>query len=128
MLKEKDFRGALKRLDTSQFKEVVVLITCTADAIIPSWAYMLLMSKLSRITQSIAIGNESDLERVLIDHAINKITFSDYVDAKVVIKGCGSVQQRDYAYAKLTQAILPYVASVMYGEPCSTVPVYKKPR
>ena len=128
VLKEKDFRGALKRLDTSQFKEVVVLITCTADAIIPSWAYMLLMSKLSRITQSIAIGNESDLERVLIDHAINKITFSDYVDAKVVVKGCGSVQQRDYAYAKLTQAILPYVASIMYGEPCSTVPVYKKPR
>ena len=111
-----------------RFKEAVVLITCTADAIIPSWAYMLLMSKLSRITQSIAIGNESDLERVLIDHAINKITFSDYVDAKVVVKGCGAVQQRDYAYAKLTQAILPYVASIMYGEPCSTVPVYKKPR
>ena len=128
VLKEKDFRGALKRLDTSQFKEVVVLITCTADAIIPSWAYMLLMSKLSRITQSIAIGSELDLERVLIDHAINKITFSDYVDAKVVVKGCGAVQQRDYAYAKLTQAILPYVASIMYGEPCSTVPVYKKPR
>ena len=128
VLKEKDFRGALKTLDTSQFKKAVVLITCTADAIIPSWAYMLLMSKLSRITQSIAIGNESDLERVLIDHAISKIIFSDYADAKVVVKGCGSVQQRDYAYAKLTQAILPYVASVMYGEPCSTVPVYKKPR
>ena len=128
VLKEKDFRGALKTLDTSQLKESVVLITCTADAIIPSWAYMLLMSKLSKITQSIAIGNESDLERVLIDHAISKIIFSDYADAKVVVKGCGSVQQRDYAYAKLTQAILPYVASVMYGEPCSTVPVYKKPR
>ena len=128
VLKEKNFRVALKTLDTSQFKGVVVLITCTADAIIPSWAYMLLMSKLSRITQSIAIGNESDLERVLIDHAINKITFSNYVDAKVVVKGCGSVQQRDYAYAKLTQAILPYASSVMYGEPCSTVPIYKKPR
>ena len=66
VLKEKDFRGALKTLDTSQFKEAVVLITCTADAIIPSWAYMLVMSKLSRITQSIAIGNESDLELSLI--------------------------------------------------------------
>ena len=128
VLKEKDFREALKTIDTSQFKEAVVLITCTTDAIIPSWAYMLLMSKLSIITPSIAIGNESDLERVLIEHAINKIELSDYAGAKVVVKGCGSVQQRDYAYAKLTQAILPHVASVMYGEPCSTVPVYKKLR
>jgi hypothetical protein len=111
VLKEKDFRRALKELDGAQFKEVAVLITCTADAIIPAWAYMLLMSKLSGVTQSIAIGNEAD-----------------YADAKVVVKGCGSVQQRDYAYAKLTQALLPHVASVMYGEPCSTVPVYKKPR
>lgn len=128
VLKEKDFRRALKALDAAKFKEVVVLITCTADAIIPVWAYMLLMSKLSGITQSIAIGNEADLERVLIDHAINKIKWLDYSDAKVVVKGCGFVHQRDYAYAKLTQALLPHVASVMYGEPCSTVPVYKKPR
>lgn len=128
VLKEKDFRRILKELDGAQFKEVAVLITCTADAIIPAWAYMLLMSKLSGVTQSIAIGNEADLERVVIDHAIHKIKWSDYTDAKVVVKGCGSVQQRDYAYAKLTQALLPHAASVMYGEPCSTVPVYKKPR
>ena len=128
VLKEKDLRGALKALDGAQFKDAAVLITCTADAIIPAWAYMLLMSKLSLVTQSIAIGNEADLERVVIDQAIDKIKWSDYADAKVVIKGCGSVQQRDYAYAKLTQALLPHVASMMYGEPCSTVPVYKKPK
>ena len=74
VLKEKDFRGALKALDTSQYKEAVVLITCTADAIIPSWATCC-SCPLSRITQSIAIGNDSDLERVLIDHAINKLHF-----------------------------------------------------
>ena len=87
VLKEKDFRRALKELDGAQFKEVAVLITCTADAIIPAWAYMLLMSKLSGVTQSIAIGNEADLERVVIDHAISQ-------NQMVGLCGCQSSCQR----------------------------------
>ena len=128
VLKEKDFRAELKSEDWEIHRNCVVLLTCSIDAIIPSWAYMLVMAKLAPLTDWIAIGTQYDLEKLTIDRAIDQVELSQMKDARVVIKGCGKVSQRDYAYSKLTQKLLPLVSILMYGEPCSTVPVYKRPK
>ncbi|MFT6867986.1 MAG: hypothetical protein ACJA08_002833 [Cyclobacteriaceae bacterium] len=129
LLKEKDFRQYLKDFDWEIYRGKNVNVTCTADAIIPSWAYMLVAAKLSTVANIFTIGNSSDLEKAIIDAAIDLLIHDVALnDTKVVIKGCGNLENRDYAYFKLTQKAMPLVASIMYGEPCSTVPVYKRPR
>ncbi len=129
LLREKDFRQYLKDFDWEIYRGKNVNVTCSSDAIIPSWAYMLVAAKLSNVANILTIGDSRDLEKAIIEEAINKLIDSvDLNDAKVVIKGCGNLEFRDYAYFRLTQKVLPLVASIMYGEPCSTVPVYKKPK
>lgn len=128
ILKEKDFRAAMKEHDWQQYRDVGVVVGCSVDAIIPTWAYMLVTSQLSDVSSQIIFGSEEDLEKSKIDLLIKRIASEDFENKKVVIKGCGDLQMRDYAFVEITKVLKPRVSSLMYGEPCSTVPVYKKPR
>jgi len=126
ILKEKDFREALKTIDWSQYANKNVAITCTADAIIPVWAYMLVTSYAQPFALDIYLGNEAEMLKHIFLKNISLIDFTEYSDQRVVVKGCGEVPVDNYAYAEITRQLLPYVKSIMYGEPCSTVPVFKK--
>lgn len=128
ILRENDFKEFVKSHDWSQYEGKNVAITCSADAIVPTWAYMQLISKIQPYAHFVVLGNLETLENSLYDMKLDKIDFSGYEDCKVVVKGCSQVEVPAYVYAELTRRLRPYVASLMYGEPCSSVPVYKKPR
>ncbi len=126
ILKEKEFRAALKAKDWSEYKGANVAITCSADAIIPFWAHMLVASALAPVAQSFYMGNT---EAFLIHHyyqTLAKIDWKVYAGQRVVIKGCGDFPVPVAAYAEVTRLLQPHVKSIMYGEPCSTVPVFKQ--
>lgn len=127
ILKEKDFREALKNLDWSHYQNKNVAITCTADAIVPLWAYMLVTTYLKPVAKDIYTGNTDEMQKHLLLKNIEAISPSQYEGRRIVVKGCGDVPVGAFAYAELTKHLLPYVKSIMYGEPCSTVPVYKAP-
>jgi hypothetical protein len=126
ILKEKDFREALKNLDTTPYTGKTVTVTCSADAIIPMWAYMLVTTHLQPIAKEIFYGNEEEVKRKILIKNISQLTIADYADKRVVIKGCGDLPIDEAAYLEATKLLLPVVKSIMYGEPCSTVPIYKK--
>jgi hypothetical protein len=126
ILKEKDFREALKKMDWEQYRNKNVAVTCTADAIIPVWAYMLVASNLQPVAKEIVKGDEKELQRQLFLKNISQINVNDFADQRVVIKGCGDTPIGDFVYLELTKILRPVAKSIMYGEPCSTVPVYKK--
>ena len=127
ILKEKDFRDALKNLDWSVYQNKAVVITCTADAIIPMWAYMLVTTYLQPVAKSSYVGTAEGMHKHLFLQNIGNIRVEDYKDSRIVVKGCGEKEVGPFAYAEITRLLLPHVKSIMYGEPCSTVPVYKKP-
>jgi Protein of unknown function (DUF2480) len=126
ILKEKDFREALKNLNTEEFANKIVTITCTADAIIPVWAYMLAVTKLQPVARQVFTGTKEQTETAIALKNIAAINTDEYKNAKLVIKGCGDLPIADAVYTELTRVLLPIAQSIMYGEPCSTVPVYKK--
>ncbi|MFL5730010.1 MAG: DUF2480 family protein [Cytophagaceae bacterium] len=126
ILKEKDFRDFVKHHDWTAYDGKNVAIVCTADAILPTWAYMLLISKLEPHANMVVAGDLADLEQALYQQAIAQIDFSKFKDARVVVKGCGKFPVPVFAYAELTRKLMPFAVSIMYGEPCSTVPVYKR--
>ena len=126
ILKEKDFREALKNMDWEQFRDKNVAVTCTADAIIPAWAYMLVASGLQPVAKDMVMGDEKELQRQLFLKNIARINVNDFTDKRVVIKGCGDIPIGDFVYMELTKILRPVAKSIMYGEPCSTVPVYKR--
>ena len=126
ILKEKDFRQTLKTFDWERFRDKHVAITCTADAIIPMWAYMLITSYLQPVAKSILVGDEKELHKKLFLDNISTIKPSEFADKRIVIKGCGDTPIGEYAYAEVTRILRPVAKSIMFGEPCSTVPVYKK--
>jgi hypothetical protein len=126
ILKEKDFRNALSTHNWNDYKERTVLIFCSADAIVPVWAYMLIVANLYGITTSIFFENEATWRERKIIESIDELDISVYTDRRVVIKGCGEEKIPDAAYVSITKKILPVVKSIMYGEPCSTVPIFKK--
>jgi Protein of unknown function (DUF2480) len=126
ILKEKDYRENLKKMDWSEYKNKNVCITCTADAIIPLWAYMLAVSYLQPLAKDIVVGSETFMHEVLFLRNLAKINVKDFEGKRVVIKGCGDKEIPASVYAEVTKILLPVVQSIMYGEPCSTVPVYKK--
>lgn len=128
ILKEKDFREFIKNEDWSKYKDKFVAITCTNDAIVPTWAYMLLSLALEPFAKKIVFGNLEQLEVSIFDEALSKIDFSQYKDARIVIKGCSGKPVPTNAFVKLTAALKPFAKSIMYGEPCSTVPLYKAPK
>jgi|SRR5690606_32981055 len=126
ILKEKDFREALKNLDWSQYRDKNVAITCTADAIIPVWAYMLVVSYLEPEAKEVVLGDEKELHRRIFLKNLSTIDPSQYTDKRIVVKGCGEVPIEDYVYLEITKLLRPVAKSIMYGEPCSTVPIFKK--
>lgn len=127
ILKEKDFREALKKGDFSAYRDKLVAVTCSADAIIPVWAYMLVATYLQPIAKEVVAGDEAFLHKTLFLRNINSINTAGYADKRVVIKGCGDKPIGEFAYLEITRLLRPVVKSIMYGEPCSTVPVFKKP-
>lgn len=127
ILKEKDFREALKNLDFSIYQDKFVAVTCTADAIIPVWAYMLLASNIQPYAKDLVLGDEAFLHKTLFLKNLWKIDPEEYKDKRVVIKGCGALAIGEFAYFEITKLLRPVAKSIMYGEPCSTVPVFKKP-
>lgn len=128
ILKEKDFRQFLKSNDWSTYNDKHVAIYCSVDAIIPRWAFMLLASYLAPYVKTLVYGDLSALENVLFINSIHKLDLTIYQDKKVVIKGCGKINVPAGAYVELTKLLRPVASSIMYGEPCSTVPIYKSPR
>ncbi|GAC1443069.1 MAG: DUF2480 family protein [Sediminibacterium sp.] len=126
ILKEKDFRAALQTTDWQQYTNAHVAITCSADAIIPMWAYMLVASYLQPVAGNVVFGDEQKLIQTLLLKNLEAVKGEDYTDKRVVVKGCGEVAIPETAYVEITNKLRPFVKSIMYGEPCSTVPIYKK--
>ncbi|TAL60652.1 MAG: DUF2480 family protein [Bacteroidetes bacterium] len=126
ILKEKDFREFVKNADWNKYKDKFVAITCSADAIVPTWAYMLLSTSIQPFAKNVVFGDLKTLETVLFTQALSKINPEDFRNKKVVIKGCGNLPVPESAYVELTRILTPVAKSIMYGEPCSTVPVMKK--
>lgn len=126
ILKEKDFREALKNNDWSPYAGKHIAIFCSADAVIPMWAYMLVASYLQPVAASMHYGSVEELYKVLVAEKIATINVADYADKRVVLKGCGDISVPEIAYILATQKLRPVVKSLMFGEPCSTVPIYKQ--
>lgn len=126
ILKEKDFRAALTTADLSIYQDKIVGIYCSTDAIIPMWANMLIASALQPYAKAIYFGDENKVREQILLEGIALIDSSIYVDQRVVVKGCGETPIGESAYIAITNKLRPVVKSIMYGEPCSTVPVYKK--
>jgi hypothetical protein len=126
ILKEKEFRAALLTTDWTIYQDKVVGIICSADAIIPMWANMLIVSALNPFAKAVYFGNENKVREQQLLENINTLNINEYNDQRVVDKGCGDTPIGESAYIAITQKLRPVVKSIMYGEPCSTVPVYKK--
>ena len=127
ILKEKDFREALKSLDISVYEGKAVALTCSADAVIPMWAYMLVASLLQPVAKEIIFANAEQAKEKILLRNIEQIDTADFQDNRLVIKGCGELTIGEAAYVAITNKLRPVAKSIMYGEPCSTVPVFKKP-
>jgi hypothetical protein len=126
ILKEKDFREALKLKDWNAYRDQYVAIYCSVDAVIPVWAYMLAVTYLQPVCKDVFLGTEAEFYKHLVLKNIDAINTTEFNGQRVVIKGCGEIAIDNYAYVEITKKLLPEVKSIMYGEPCSTVPVYKK--
>ena len=126
ILKEKDFREFIKQHDWSQYAGKHAAITCSADAIVPTWAYMLLANKMSPFAATVVFGNLETLETLLFERAINNLDIEKYRDERIVVKGCGDTPIPVSAYVELTSRLTKVAKSIMYGEPCSTVPLFKR--
>ena len=126
ILKEKDFRESLKNLDLTPYTNKIVAITCSADAIIPMWAYMLSASALQPVANDVYFGTEAAIKEQLLLKNITGIDTTDFIDKRIVVKGCGELPIGEAAYLLATKILRPVAKSIMYGEPCSTVPIFKK--
>lgn len=126
LLKEKEFRQALTEIEWNNFQGKATNIYCSSDAIIPMWAYMLVVSKLSGVASQIHCGSVEEMEKNMFLSNLQELNPQTYSDKRVVIKGCGEKEIPPYAYIEISKKLIPVVKSLMFGEPCSTVPVYKK--
>jgi Protein of unknown function (DUF2480) len=128
ILKEKDFREALKALDTDQYSGKNVAISCSTDAIIPMWAYMLVVSYIQPVAKRVFFGTAEAMEQSVLIENIAALETDVFKEQRVVVKGCGEKHIPEAAYVKITEKLRPVAKSIMFGEPCSTVPIYKKPK
>lgn len=126
ILKEINFREKLKEHDWTKYEGRFIAFTCSVDAVVPTWAFMLVVTHLKPVAKKISFGNLQKLEEEIFDEAISKLNIAEFLDKKVVIKGCSKIEVPVSAYVNLTAMLRPVVKSIMYGEPCSTVPVFKK--
>jgi Protein of unknown function (DUF2480) len=126
ILKEKDYREALKNFDWSVYQDCIVAVHCSNDAIIPVWAYMLCTTYLSAVAKDVRNGSLDLIKENVLLENINADDYSIYTDKMIVVKGCGEESVPPSAYLTITQKLMPFAKSIMYGEPCSTVPIYKR--
>lgn len=126
ILREKEYREAIKNHKWENYQNKYVAVNCSSDAIIPFWAYMLVVSELTDIAKLSIQGSLSDLEKEIIRLTIQQIKEEEYKDERIIIKGCSDIRHPEYAFSLMVSKLQPYVKSIMYGEPCSTVPVFKK--
>jgi hypothetical protein len=126
LLKEKDFREVLKNHDWSQYQNHFVAIHCSTDAIIPAWASILVTVHLSPFAKKVVVGNISDLETSLYHEILSTLDYSKYQDKPIILKGCSKKPVPESAYIMAIQKLQPFAKSIMYGEACSAVPLYKK--
>jgi Protein of unknown function (DUF2480) len=125
VLKEKDFRDFIRSHNWSQYQDKHVAIFCSADAIVPTWAFMLISISLQPFATSIIFGKEDELENYLFQNVLSKIDLEKFRGAKVVVKGCSKVNVPVNAYVRVASLLRPVASSIMFGEPCSTVPLFK---
>ena len=126
ILKEKDFREALKNHNWEQYKNHLIMIHCPSDAIIPAWATILVTSYLSGIAKKIVVGSLNDLETMLYQEILQNVDYNAYKDKPVIIKGCSKKPVPESAYIIAIQKLMPFAKSIMYGEACSAVPLFKR--
>jgi hypothetical protein len=126
ILKEKDFRAALQNIDWSLYQDKIVAVTSTADAIIPLWSYMLIAVYLQPFAKEIVMGDrQAALQQVFLAN-LQAIDIGRFTDKRVIVKGCGDLSVGGFAYMEIARRLRPVVKSIMYGEACSNVPIYKK--
>ncbi|MCF6350714.1 MAG: DUF2480 family protein [Flavobacteriaceae bacterium] len=126
VLKEKDFRESVKNHDWSQYKDAFVALHCSTDAIIPSWANLLVATNLAPYTKRVVVGDIDKIESILFNEIINKLDVEFFRDKLILVKGCASKPIPQNAYVQLIEKLIPVASSIMYGEACSNVPLYKK--
>jgi len=128
LLRESSFRQSLKDHDWTIYKDAYVALQCSTDAIIPAWAYMLAATYLQGITKKTITGSLETLETILYTEKINALNVSEYQNLPLIIKGCSNKPVPENAYLLLLEKLQPVVRSLMFGEACSSVPLYKKGR
>lgn len=126
ILKEKEFREYIKQHDWSSYQNKLVAINCSSDAIVPTWAYMLVAIAVAPFANKIVFGSLEQLEEILFEEKIAAMDITSFSDQRIIVKGCSKVNVPVSAYVQITSRLQPIVKSIMYGEPCSTVPLYKR--
>lgn len=126
ILKEKEFRDAIKNHNWNHYQDSFVAVFCSEEAIIANWAYMLIATNLKNVAKRVVFGSVETLENILFDESISTVNINDYQDKRVLIKGCGSTPIPTSAFMKIVTTLQPVVKSLMYGEACSSVPVFKR--
>ena len=126
IVKEKEFRESVKQLEIENYRNKIIAVFCSADAIIPMWAYMLIATTLNPVAKVVLFSNPEEAEPKLLLRNILQIDATQYLDQRVVVKGCGEKPIPEEAYLEITNKLRPVVKSLMFGEPCSTVPIFKK--
>lgn len=128
VLREKEFRQKAEEHEWSQYQDKFVALYCSTDAIIPGWAYLLLSLKLAPYAKKVSVGTLDELESILFAELLKDFDVSEYYDKSVIIKGCANKPIPQNAYVLLAQKLQPIAKSIMYGEACSSVPLFKKKR
>lgn len=128
ILREKEFRAAIKEMDLSPYADMIVLVYNSNDAIIPIWAFMLMSTRLTGTAQVVFQGTKEEYLKFHYEKLIEAVDGNEYQDERVVIKGCSNKPVPPSAYAAIASKLMPYAQSIMFGEPCSTVPIFKRPR
>lgn len=126
VLYEKDFRAKAETFDWQQYQNKYIALHCSTDAIIPGWAYLFLSLQLAPYAKKVSVGSLEELETIIFSEIIEKIDFAEFQDKMVIIKGCANKPIPQNAYLLLAQKLQPVVKNLMYGEACSSVPLYKK--
>lgn len=126
ILKEQDFRAFVEQHNWSQYEKDYVALTCSVEAIIPSWAYLLIASKLAPFAKKVVVGDLELLESCIFQDIISKLDLDQYKDRPIIVKGCANKPIPPSAFTMLIERLQPIAKSLMYGEACSTVPLYKR--
>jgi len=126
VLIEKDFRDFINQHDWSQYQDKYVGIICSSDAIVPLWAFMLLASKIEPYAKKVVMGDKNELEKAIFDSIISILDFTQFQDQNVIVKGCGKHPIPESVFVDFTITLQRYAKNILFGEACSSVPLYKR--